>query len=238
VTLHRRLAGGGLVALALLLPLGLARLPADATGPATHASPPSAEATVSEEPTAEEALDAALAPLPAPLPPAPADGWSARARRAERLAVPLAPAPSPPVHVRMPAADIDAALVPVGLEPDGAMQVPDFGLAGWYEPGPMPGQPGPAVIAGHVDSWRGPDVFFGLRHAKAGDEIEVDLADGRRLTFEVERVELHPKDELPVDAIWSASSEPLLRLITCGGDFDRTRRSYTSNVVVFARAAG
>lgn len=143
-----------------------------------------------------------------------------------------------PVRVVIPAIDVDADLVPVGLNPDRSMEVPDFGEAGWYEPGPRPGEPGPAVIAAHVDSVAGPDVFFRLTDLEPGDEIAVEHADGARSTFTVRDTEQQHKDDLPVERIWNDTDATLLRLITCGGEFDAQRRSYESNVIVYAVAGG
>lgn len=143
-----------------------------------------------------------------------------------------------PVRVVIPAIDVDADLVAVGLNPDQSMEVPEFGEAGWYEPGPRPGEPGPAVIAAHVDSVAGPDVFYRLRELEPGDEITVAHADGARSTFAVRDAEQQDKDDLPVDRIWNDTDDSVLRLITCGGEFDRQRRSYESNVIVYADARG
>ncbi|HSJ45518.1 MAG TPA: class F sortase [Euzebyales bacterium] len=143
-----------------------------------------------------------------------------------------------PVRVVIPAIDVDADLVAVGLNPDQSMEVPDFGEAGWYEPGPRPGEPGPAVIAAHVDSVAGPDVFYRLRELEPGDEITVEHADGARSTFAVRDAEQQDKDDLPVERIWNDTDDSVLRLITCGGEFDRQRRSYESNVIVYADARG
>ncbi len=142
--------------------------------------------------------------------------------------------PASPVRVVIPAIDVDAEIIDVGLLPDGAMEVPDFGLAGWYELGPKPGEVGPAVIAAHVDSRDGPDVFFRLDELEPGNEIVVEDADGGVETFTVTSSELTPKDELPTERIWSSEDAPVLRLITCGGDFDRSARSYLSNTIVYA----
>jgi LPXTG-site transpeptidase (sortase) family protein len=159
---------------------------------------------------------------------------------------PAAPSPSPspspepvaePVRVVIPAIDVDSELVALGLNDDNSMEVPNFGLAGWYEPGPPPGAPGPAVIAAHVDSRRGPDVFFRLRELAAGDEVVVEQASGENATFVVDTVEQHPKDELPVERIWEDTDDVVLRLITCGGEFDSSVRSYRSNVIVYASAS-
>lgn len=139
-----------------------------------------------------------------------------------------------PVRIEVPAIGVDAELVGVGLKDDGSMAVPDFGLAGWYTKGPAPGAAGPAVIAAHVDSYRGPDVFFRLRELEPGDEIHVHGAAGRTLTWRMDTAELVPKDELPRHRIWNDTDEPALRLITCGGQFDRAARSYKSNTIVYA----
>lgn len=140
-----------------------------------------------------------------------------------------------PVRLVVPDASVDSRLIPLGLLPDGAMEVPaDAAVAGWYSPGPAPGEPGPAVLAGHVDSTHGPGVFFHLDELAPGDPITVEREDGAQYVFTVTGVEQHPKEALPVDRIWAPSAEPLLRLVTCGGEFDRATGHYTDNVVVFA----
>lgn len=150
---------------------------------------------------------------------------------------PQEPSVAAPVRVVIPAIDVDAELVALGLNDDNSMEVPNFGLAGWYEPGPRPGAPGPAVIAAHVDSVAGPDVFYRLRELGQGDEITVELSDGEEAIFEVDRSEQQRKDDLPVDRIWNNTDDVVLRLITCGGEFDRSQRSYESNVIVYASGA-
>jgi LPXTG-site transpeptidase (sortase) family protein len=145
-------------------------------------------------------------------------------------------APDPagePVRVRVPAIDVDADLVELGLEPDGAMEVPDFGLAGWYAEGPKPGHRGPAAIAAHVDSRAGPDVFFRLQELEEGDEVHVGYDSGDEVTFVVTASERVPKDDLPADRIWPVTSDRLLTLITCGGEFDREIRHYRDNIIVY-----
>ncbi|RBY86021.1 class F sortase [Blastococcus sp. TF02A-26] len=126
----------------------------------------------------------------------------------------------------------------LGLNPDGTVEVPPLerdDRAGWYEPGPEPGAVGPAVILGHVDSAEyGPGVFYDLGALTPGDPIEVSRADGTVAVFTVDRVEVHPKDEFPTIEVYGNTPDPQLRLITCGGDFDNSARSYEDNVVVFA----
>jgi sortase (surface protein transpeptidase) len=141
-----------------------------------------------------------------------------------------------PVSIAIPSAGVDARVVPVGLRSDGTMEVPEVDLAGWYEPGPRPGEAGPAVIVGHVDSRDGPAVFFRLGELRRGDRIVVGQGGGDR-SFVVDRVERRPKEELPTERIWNRTSEPVLRLITCGGSFDRSTGHYRDNIIVFARAA-
>jgi hypothetical protein len=139
-----------------------------------------------------------------------------------------------PTRVVIPAIGVDARLIPVGLEPTGAMEVPDFGLAAWYEKGPRPGHLGPAVITAHVDSWLGPDVFFDLKRLVAGDLVVVSYDSGDVVTFTVTSSEQLPKVALPVASIWPTTNDPLLTLITCGGRFDHSARRYLDNVMVYA----
>ena len=142
---------------------------------------------------------------------------------------------SPPVRVEIPAIVVSSPLVPLGLNPDGTMQVPgDFQVAGWFTGGPQPGQLGPAVIAGHVDSRTGPAVFYRLRDLRPGDQIRVVRADRLVVRFEVESLASYSKQALPDEAVYGATTAPALRLITCAGTFDRARHSYRDNLVVSA----
>jgi sortase (surface protein transpeptidase) len=116
------------------------------------------------------------------------------------------------------------------------MEVPeDFGRAGWFAGGPAPGRPGPAVIAGHVDSMKGPAVFYRLRDLRPGDEVRVERADGARLRFVVDTTRSFPKAGFPTSTVFGPTPEAALRLVTCAGSFDRARGSYRDNLVVFAR---
>jgi sortase (surface protein transpeptidase) len=143
-----------------------------------------------------------------------------------------------PVRLQIPAIDVSTSLVKLGRLPDGSLQVPKaWDTAGWYEQGPRPGQPGPAVILGHVDSKSGPAVFYQLRTLRPGDIVRVGLADGRTLTFRVQRLQRYPKDEFPTEAVYFPTLNRELRLITCGGDFDYARHSYVDNIVVYATLA-
>ena len=144
-----------------------------------------------------------------------------------------------PVRVRAPAAGIDAVVTGSGLDAAGGLAVPaDPSVAGWYASGPRPGQAGPAVLAGHVD-WAGrPAVFQGLHRLEPGHELVVDRADGSSVRFAVDRVVRVGKDAFPTQAVYGPVPGAELRLITCGGAFDRDAGSYADNVVVFARLVG
>jgi LPXTG-site transpeptidase (sortase) family protein len=142
---------------------------------------------------------------------------------------------SPPVRVEIPAIGVSSPLVRLGLNPDRTMEVPgDYQVAGWFTGGPQPGQLGPAVIAGHVDSRTGPAVFYRLRDLRPGDQVRVVRADRRVVRFEVDSVASYPKQALPSEAVYGATTAPVLRLITCAGSFDQASRSYRDNLVVSA----
>jgi hypothetical protein len=143
--------------------------------------------------------------------------------------------PAPPVRLQIPAIAVSTPLVRLGRLPDGNLQVPrDWDTAGWYDRGPRPGQPGPAVILGHVDSRTGPAVFYRLRELRPRDIVRVGLADGRILVFRVQRVERYPKDHFPTEAVYFPTLDREQRLITCGGNFDYAKGSYLDNIVVYA----
>jgi sortase family protein len=140
-----------------------------------------------------------------------------------------------PVRLRIPALHIDSTVERLGLQPDGTIAVPErTDIAGWYERGPRPGQPGPAVILGHVDSHTGPGIFIDLSKVRSGTVIRVDRADGTAATFRVTRVARVPKVQFPTDLVYAPTLDPTLRLVTCGGSFDHTRGSYRDNVIAFA----
>lgn len=140
-----------------------------------------------------------------------------------------------PVRLRIPAIGVDARVTKLGRLPDGTVDVPhSWGLVGWYDGGPRPGEPGPAVLLGHVDSRAGPAVFARLAQLKAGDAVDVLGADGRSERFRVERVHRYPKSRFPTDEVYLPTVRPELRLVTCGGAFDRVTGHYVDNVVAYA----
>ena len=141
-----------------------------------------------------------------------------------------------PVTLEIPAIEVDAPIVLVGVESDGEMEVPeDVTDVGWYKHGPGPGEPGSAVLAAHVDlASQGPGVFFDLRTVGPGDVIYVGFDDGTTEAYRAEARTIYDKTELPIDTIFSRGGPPVLTLITCGGGFNRSLQSYDSNVVVYA----
>ena len=140
-----------------------------------------------------------------------------------------------PVRIEIPSIGVASSLDRLGRAPDRTVEVPSrWEVAGWYAPGTRPGDPGSAVILGHVDSKRGPAVFFRLRELRRGDDITVTRADGSSVRFAVDRTEQYDKRRFPTDAVYYPTLAPELRLVTCGGEFDATAGHYRSNVIVFA----
>lgn len=160
--------------------------------------------------------------------------WTANG---ESLLVDLDPADRPiPVRLRIETLGIDAPIGAYGVDAQGRMDVPDNVTdVGWYEFGPAPGQAGSAVLAAHVDlAGPGKGLFFALDELQEGAQIEVVMDDGSSLEFSVSAQTSYPKSELPLDVIFSRDGSPVLTLVTCGGGFSRSTRTYDSNVVVFA----
>ncbi|MCP3856371.1 MAG: class F sortase [Actinomycetia bacterium] len=140
-----------------------------------------------------------------------------------------------PVNLRIGSLAIEAPIVGVGVEANDELEVPGAAEVGWYEFGPRPGEEeGSAVLAAHVDYNGRPGVFFELRNLVVGDGLEVEFDDGTVRRFEVISLDQYAKDELPFDRVFARSGSPVLTLITCGGDFDSSARSYQDNVVVYA----
>jgi len=147
--------------------------------------------------------------------------------------------PSAPAHLSIPRLGLSVALGTLGINADGTVQVPSTAdQAGWFRLGPFPGQVGSAVVLGHVDSSRGPGVFFTLRSLVPGDRIEVSLASGVIAEFSVTEVATYPKQEFPARDVYASHGVSALQLVTCGGAFDQATGSYLSNVVVYSTLAG
>ena len=140
-----------------------------------------------------------------------------------------------PLRIAIPAIGVDSTLTDLGIAGDGTIEVPtDYAQAGWLDTSPAPGQRGPAVVAGHVDSKQGPAVFFKLSKLSAGDAITVTRRDGSTVTFTVDGVQRFAKSAFPTAATYGPVPGPALRLITCAGAYDSSAGGYQDNVVVFA----
>jgi hypothetical protein len=183
-----------------------------------------------------------IAGLPSRGGPATASGRSSVPKGAppppsgEGASTPLPP--SPPARLWIPAIGVSSELVRLGLQDDGSLQVPsDFSVAGWWVGGASPGEKGPAVIVGHVDSGAGPAVFYRLQQLRPGDVVWVAREDHADVRFVVQRLERVPKARFPTRAVYGPQPEAALRLVTCGGAFDRSTGHYVDNVIVFAAAA-
>jgi sortase (surface protein transpeptidase) len=164
---------------------------------------------------------------PAPEPPPASASDSSDASDAD-------PQAAAPARVRIPSIKVSAGIVPLAIDRSGTLAAPKgYDVAGWNEAGPEPGERGTAVIAGHVDSRTGPAVFYRLRDLKAGDGVEIDRADGSTARFRVTRVARHSKNGVP-DSVYRPAPGAELRLVTCGGAFDRARGSYRDNIIVYA----
>ncbi|MGY0236729.1 class F sortase [Longispora urticae] len=148
----------------------------------------------------------------------------------------VAARPDAPTSIRIPRITVDSPLETLDLAPDRTLTPPkDYQRAGWYAGGAAPGETGPAVIAGHVDSRTGPAVFARLGTLAPGDRIEVHGPRGI-VRFTVTQVRRYDKDAFPTAAVYGPTTDPQLRLITCAGPFDRAAHSYRDNLVVFAAA--
>ena len=133
-----------------------------------------------------------------------------------------------PVQVDIPAIGVSSTLVDLGLNGDGTLEVPvDFARAGWFTGGNYPGDPQgpPALIAGHVDDYTGPAVFYRLRDLAIGDEVMVTRADNTVAVFTVTDSDEYPKTEFPADQVYAPVGDSELVLITCTGAFDQTART-------------
>ncbi len=150
--------------------------------------------------------------------------------------VTVGPSSIDPAFVDIPAIGATSTIEDLGTLLDGRLETPvDFMKVGWWAGGTVPGQKGPAVFAGHLDSYQGPAIFARLHLLKTGDRVTVARRDGVVLHFAVTRVDRYPKDLFPASQVYGPTDEAELRLITCGGRFDRGARSYTDNTVVYAR---
>ncbi|MCO1579390.1 class F sortase [Crossiella sp. SN42] len=145
-----------------------------------------------------------------------------------------------PTDVRIPKIGAQSSLISTAINPDGSLEVPKADKpmqAAWYRMSPVPGDKGPAIILGHVDGNKQPGIFFKLHELAVGDEVFVKRSDGKEVKFVVTAREQKPKNEFPTEAVYGDSPDPILRLITCGGAFDKAAHSYQDNVIVSAKLA-
>ena len=143
---------------------------------------------------------------------------------------------SAPYRLQIPSIGVDAPVLPMGLESNGELEVPEGAEeTGWWRGGTAPGRPGPAVLVGHRDSTVGPAVFYDLPSLQAGAIVVVSDREGHSYRYRVDRVERHPRDAFPTQRVYGDTAGPTLRLLTCGGDYDPDD-GYQDNVVVFASA--
>jgi LPXTG-site transpeptidase (sortase) family protein len=143
---------------------------------------------------------------------------------------------SVPVRLRIPVIGVNAPITEVGLDSDDSVQVPPLGdhnLAGWYKYGPTPGQKGPSVILGHVDSVTGASVFFNLKDLRKGDKVYIELKDHKTATFTVDGLQRASKTAFPTKEVYGKLGYAGLRLITCGGAFDAATGHYQENIIVY-----
>ena len=142
-----------------------------------------------------------------------------------------------PTKLSIPKLEIETTFEEsLGLAIDGSIEVPEsYDQVGWYEHGPTPGEYGPAVILGHVDSVSGPGVFFPLGQLEAGDDIFIDRSDGSVAKFKVEKIERYEQIAFPTAKVYGDIDHAGLRLITCSGTFKKGEQRYTHNLVVYAK---
>ncbi|MDH6140521.1 MULTISPECIES: class F sortase [Kitasatospora] len=186
-------------------------------------------------------------PRPAmpPLPQAAAQAAGSPSAQASATARRTSPAivvpDAKPVRLSIPAISVNAPFTGLDLAPDGVLNAPppsDTNLVGWYQGGTVPGNKGAAIVLGHVDTKTAPAVFWGLSTLTQGNTVDIDRDDKVTATFTVDSVEVFAKDAFPDDRVYGRTKDAQLRLITCGGAYDRQRGDYTANVVVFAHLTG
>jgi sortase (surface protein transpeptidase) len=198
-----------------------------------------------EAPPALSSAEVAEAAEPVPAPPPstmPSNSAHKTTSRANSKAKGRTLSRSVPVSLKIPAIGVDTPLMSLGLNPDRTIALPPVkgdAPAGWYKYLATPGEPGPAVILGHVDSAKdGPAVFYRLRELRPGDQISVTRTDGSIARFTVRSLAQYAKNHFPTDAVYGPVPDAELRLVTCGGSFDPVRRHYRDNIVVYAALTG
>ncbi|WP_433474798.1 class F sortase [Spirillospora sp. CA-142024] len=169
-----------------------------------------------------------------PGPPGP-PAWAASPRPAGHPGPVLGR--SEPTRIALPSIGVRAPVTPLSPTSDGSAGTPPIDrpeISGWHAPGPSPGEQGPAVILGHVDDRNGPAVFYDLGRLRPGDTVEVTRRDGRTAVFTVEAVEKVAKSRFPSQKVYGPTRHATLRLVTCGGTFDKATHSYRDNIITYA----
>lgn len=143
---------------------------------------------------------------------------------------------SVPTRLVIGSIGVDTRIMEVGLLPDGSLETPPLfeSITGWYKGGPSPGQIGPAIIAGHIDTYKGPAVFWNLRKVQLNDQIQITRSDGVIVTYLVTALKQFEQDNFPTQEVYGNTDDAQLRLITCGGSFNHKTLHYSQNTVVFA----
>lgn len=147
---------------------------------------------------------------------------------------------SNPTDVWIDRIDAHSSLIPLGLAADGSHVVPDVSnplQAAWFEPGPEPGQDGPAILLGHIDGGGRQGIFYRLRELKPGDAVRISMSTGAELKYIVTKVERVDKDSFPSERVYGETAGSEIRIITCGGVFDKKARSYEDNIIVYGMLA-
>lgn len=143
---------------------------------------------------------------------------------------------SNPVRLIIPSIQLNSELIPLGRYPDGSIEMPSWpSIPGWYKYGPTPGELGPAIIAGHLDTWTAPAIFWRLHELKPGSEVDVIRSDGTTAKFAVTEVTKLPRDSFPTKEVYGNINYAGIRLLTCGGTFNPKTMRYSDNTVVFGK---
>jgi len=205
------------------------------TGPTTAMPPVASPSSAAVTPTGS-VVPSTTATAKSSATPTAAPPRSPSTRPAGQAA---AVARSAPVTLQIPAIGVSLRLSTLGLNPDGTVQVPVRDQApGWFRLGPTPGQPGSAVILGHVDDYKGPAAFYRLRSLRTGDKVDVSLASGAVAHFAVTSVASYLKTQFPAQLVYASHGYSALQLVTCGGQFNSGTGHYLSNTVVFTSLVG
>ncbi|WP_329213633.1 class F sortase [Streptomyces sp. NBC_00683] len=187
--------------------------------------PPPVAAVAPTRAPASSPAAASPAPVPSPSPSVESYGLSR----------------SEPERIRIKKIAVDAPFTPLAIGPSGRLDAPpvnDRNLAGWFKDGATPGERGTSVVAGHVDTMTGPAVFLLLGTLKPGNKVSITREDGIVTVFKVDSVETFSKANFPDERVYADNGTAQLRLITCGGEYDKKAKDYKDNVVVFAHLAG